>query len=537
MIRWLFSCLKYNKEGYSMNLERKVIAYMEQHHIIKSKGKIVLGLSGGADSVCLFHILNVCREQYQMAFLAVHVNHGIRGRQAEDDQSFVEELCAAYKVPLRVVETDVPSIARKEKKSLEETGRMVRYEAFREVQKEIGADYIAVAHHKNDQAETVLHNLCRGSGIVGLSGMKAEREGIVRPLLCVERQEIEGYLKTKGQPYQIDSTNKDNCYTRNMWRNEIIPLMKEGINTQTISHIADTAAMLGEVADFVEESGRNAWERMIETKEEKLILDLDKWKQEHVVIQKWMMQHMLYHMSGRQKDIGQIHVLDMIELAEKQVGKSLDLPYRLQAKRVYRGILLEKKETAKSQVDESKLSEFQEKKLSDIPEQKTVWEINLSEEPLLQSEIVCFSTYQAERLECEKQKMELETEPKKEENRKIIRIKSRKIQDFDVDWESLSKKTKKNSCTKCFDYDKIKGSVLFRRVEQEDFLQIDEAGHHKKIKKLFKDEKVDAGEREGIWLLAQGNQVIWIPGIRVSEAYKIHKDTKRVLEVTIGQEE
>lgn len=379
------------------------MAYMKQHHIIKQKEKIILGLSGGADSVCLFHVLNMCREKYGISLFAVHVNHGIRGIQANEDQEFVEKLCASYQVPLTVVSEDVPQIAKKEKKSLEETGRIVRYQVFRKLQKEIGADYIAVAHHKNDQAETVLHNLCRGSGVAGLVGMQMEREGIIRPLLCVEREEIEEYLKTKGQPYQIDSTNLDNVYMRNKWRNQMIPLMRKEINTQTVSHIADTASMMGEVADFVEKCGLCVWKTMIETKEEAILLDLEKWSQEHIVIQKWILQNMLYQLSGEQKDIGQVHVLNMFELAKKQVGKILHLPYHLQARRVYQGILLEKiaDKEEKISVNEEMKNKEQKSKGQNNREcyngkEEDSWEINISEKNISEEKVIGFSVYQIE---------------------------------------------------------------------------------------------------------------------------------------------
>lgn len=522
-----------------MDLERKVIAYMEQHHIIKQKEKIVLGLSGGADSVCLFHVLNACREKYQIELFAVHVNHEIRGVQAKEDQNFAEKLCASYHVPFTVVKENVPELAKKEKKSLEEVGRIVRYHAFRKLQQELGADYIAVAHHKNDQAETVLHNLCRGSGIAGIAGMQAEREGIIRPLLCVEREEIEEYLKAKGQPYQIDCTNLDNTYRRNRWRNEIIPLMKTGINARTVSHIADTASFMGEVAEFVEELGKCAWKRMIETKDKSLILDLEKWKQEHLVIQKWILQKMMYWMAGVQKDIGQVHILDMMCLAEKQVGKSLNLPYNLQAKRVYQGILLEKIEDGRKR---DVLYEESKEEQQNIETEREAWEINFSNIEFPEGKNMCFSTYQIERLNIkgEQSNRDIELTEKKsriaQENIRRVYLKKQKREESDLKFEMLLKKTKKNYCTKWFDYDKIKGTVFFRRMEQDDFLQIDDAGHHKKIKKLFKDEKIDAKEREKIWLLAEGSHVIWIPGIRISEAYKIDENTRTILEVTIREE-
>ncbi|MCI8410278.1 MAG: tRNA lysidine(34) synthetase TilS [Lachnospiraceae bacterium] len=511
-----------------MDLERKVIAYMKQHHIIKQREKIILGLSGGADSVCLFHILIVCREKYQIEIFAVHVNHKIRGSQAKEDQNFVKKLCESYQVPFAIVEEDVPALAKIEKKSLEETGRIVRYKAFRKFQQELEADYIAVAHHKNDQAETVLHNLCRGSGIAGLAGMGVEQNGIIRPLLCLEREEIEEYLKTKGQPYQIDNTNLDNNYRRNKWRNEIIPLMRTGINAKTISHIADTASIMGEVDSFVEQSGKCAWKRMIETKEKKIILNLEEWKREHTVIQKWIVQNMMYCLSGEQKDIGQVHVLALMELAEKQVGKSIYLPYNLYAKRVYQGLLLEKKEDAMCEsVAVYKTLKEKSDEVKEYIDEKIAWEINFMDMKLPEAKVINFSTYQTEKL----------IVGNGENNTREISLNKTIREGCDLNWGILSKKIPKNNCTKWFDYDKIKGTVLFRRMEQDDFLQIDNVGHHKKIKKLFKDEKVDAKEREKIWLLAEGNHVIWIPGIRTSEAYKVDENTKVILKVEIREEE
>lgn len=511
-----------------MDLEKKVIAYMKKHHIIKQREKIILGLSGGADSVCLFHILNVCREKYRIEIFAVHVNHKIRGLQAKEDQNFVKELCASYQVPCAIVEEDVPALAKKEKKSLEETGRIVRYKAFRKFQQELGADYIAVAHHKNDQAETVLHNLCRGSGIAGLAGMRIEQNGIIRPLLCVEREEIEEYLKTKGQPYQIDDTNLDNSYRRNMWRNEIIPLMRTRINAQAISHIADTVSIMGEVDDFVKQYGKCAWEKMIETKEKKIFLNLEKWKREHIVIQKWIIQNMMYQLSGVQKDIGQVHVLDIMELAEKQVGKFIHLPYNLCAKRVYQGILLEKREDAMCVcATVNKILEEKQDNIKEYVDREIAWEIKFKEMKLPEVKKINFSTYQIERL----------IVGNGQNNNKEIFLSKTIIEGCDLNWNTLSKKIPKNNCTKWFDYDKIKGTVLFRRMEQDDFLQIDDVGHHKKIKKLFKDEKVDAKEREKIWLFAEGSHVIWIPGIRTSEAYKVDENTKLILKVEIREEE
>lgn len=533
-----------------MNFEEKVMTYMKQKHIIKQKQKIVLGLSGGADSVCLFHILLKCRQKYGIECYAIHVNHGIRGEQAMEDQKFVEELCQRHLVPLKIVTANIQAIAKEKKKSLEEAGREVRYREFHQHLEEIGADYIAIAHHKNDQAETVLHNLCRGSGLVGIAGMRFKKEKLIRPLLCVKREEIEKYLTTIGQSFQIDSTNSDNTYTRNRLRNEMIPQMEKNLNIKTVSHIAATAEILAEIADYLEMTGKIIFQNMVETKEKRMILNKVEWEKEHIVMQKWVLQKMLFQMAGMQKDIGQIHILDLMELMKKQVGKSIDMPYGIKAERIYEGILLEKQEK-KEEEKQIKQIEKKETKSNHINEKNYQKENGEYFHDLIEKEILTRNKEVASKtLEaivfCENQRKRMNLDIsscKSEEDREPSEVKKERknrieicVREKELKKNSLEK-TVKNNCTKCFDYDKIEGTVLFRRAKQSDFLQINKDGKHKKVKKMLKDEKVAAREREEIFVFADGDHVIWVPGIRISEAYRVCEDTRTILEISICEEQ
>ena len=196
-------------------MKEKMIQYVEKHQLFSRGDKIVVGVSGGADSVCLLRLLDECRTAWELSLVVVHIKHGIRGAEAEADAAFVAEMAEQLSLPFFLVEGDVPALARESGMSEEEAGRQFRYEKLEEIRREQKADCIAVAHHRDDQAETVLFRLFRGSGARGLSGMAPVRDRIVRPLLFAGRQEIEHYLRQQGYPWREDSTNRDTTYSRN----------------------------------------------------------------------------------------------------------------------------------------------------------------------------------------------------------------------------------------------------------------------------------------------------------------------------------
>ena len=186
-----------NKEPKaSKKMVEKIRSYMEEHHMAEKGSRIVTGVSGGADSVCLLHVLALLSDRYEWKLAAVHVNHLIR-EEAGEDAAYVEECCRKLGIAFYLTETDVEREAQQKKLSVEEAGRQARYRAFAEAAADFGADRIAVAHNRNDRAETLLFHMFRGTGLDGMASIRPVRDNIIRPLLCVGRDEIESWLLEK----------------------------------------------------------------------------------------------------------------------------------------------------------------------------------------------------------------------------------------------------------------------------------------------------------------------------------------------------
>ena len=174
--------------------EQKVLKFVEENHLITPGDVLVAGISGGADSVCLHYLLLELQKYLDFRFVAVHVNHNLRGKEGNKDQEFVETLCQKTQIPVSVVQKQVKEMAQQKKISLEEAGRIARYEAFSDVAKATGANKIVLAHHQDDLAETMVHHLVRGTGISGLCSLKPVSGNRIRPLLCLTRKEIDEML-------------------------------------------------------------------------------------------------------------------------------------------------------------------------------------------------------------------------------------------------------------------------------------------------------------------------------------------------------
>lgn len=222
--------------------------YIEANQLIRPGDGVVVGLSGGPDSVFLLYALHTLEPRMDFTLRAVHVHHGIRGAEADRDEAFSEKLCAKLDIPFQAVHVAAPAYAAQHGLSLEEAARILRYEALEAARQQLGqtrAAWIAVAHHLDDQAETVLHNLVRGAGLRGLAGMENRRNHVIRPLLSIKREDILKWLKQYDIPYVTDSTNADPHYTRNRIRSTVLPELRE-INPEASAHIAHSAALLRE---------------------------------------------------------------------------------------------------------------------------------------------------------------------------------------------------------------------------------------------------------------------------------------------------
>ncbi len=224
---------------------------IEKYNMLRGVKTVAVGVSGGADSVCLLHFLSKIREKYGIFLCAVHINHNIRGAEAERDENFVRNFCRIIGVECRVFTVDIPALAKELFIGEEECGRRMRYECFNKV----GADAIAVAHTLSDSVETVLFNLTRGSGIKGICGIPPTRGNIIRPLIEITREQVESYCFENKLDFVTDSTNLEDEYTRNKIRHLVVPVLKQ-INPNLEKTVLRFENAVSEDNEFIESQAR-----------------------------------------------------------------------------------------------------------------------------------------------------------------------------------------------------------------------------------------------------------------------------------------
>ena len=452
---------------------QKVLSFVKQYHMIEQNEHILAGVSGGADSVCLLIILMRLREIYGCRVTVAHVEHGIRGIDSLKDAAFVESLCDKLGVACYVYHCDAASFSREQGMSLEEGARELRYRYFNQLKKQLSADKIAVAHNQNDSAETLLFHMVRGAGLKGMCGIVPVRDNIIRPLLCVGRDEIEAFLQAEQQEFCTDVTNLSTEYSRNKIRHQVLPVLNE-INEKAVAHLYRSTEYMTEALALVEQLADDAGK---ECRTENLLKDrvLD----QPILVQKTMAQELLYEYAERKKDISEVHVNQILELFRHQTGKKIMLPYGLYAVRGYDGVYIQKHQNAQQ--------EEVMQKVELLP--GTTWGYEES------GWSISSRIFQ-----------------KTEENREIP----------------------KKTYTKWFDYDKIKNTIWLRRRCWGDYLCIDSRGRTQLLKKYFINEKIPARDRDKVPVLADGSHIIWVIGYRISEAYKVTNNTTRILEVQVN---
>ena len=325
----------------------RITEYCSQNSLFSKGERVIIGLSGGPDSVFLLNFLREIQREMELGLFAVHVNHGIR-ESAARDQAFCEKLCEGLGIPLRVFSFDVPRIAGSRGESEEEAGRNVRREAFALAKKEFKADKIALAHHLNDRAETVLLNLIRGSHVKGLRGILPINGEYVRPLLYITREEILSELKAEGIDFCIDETNESRKYTRNRLRNEIFPVLERDFNPNAAAHIAAAADSVSRLFEYVERLAGEAFFGCAGAIPEGLSLDIPKLLEMEDVIREEVLYRALGEVAGSLKDLEAVHVRKLTELACGRTGRRLDLPYNVTASKEYDRLLLARKSEKKA---------------------------------------------------------------------------------------------------------------------------------------------------------------------------------------------
>ncbi len=297
-------------------MKNKVKETIEKFNLIEDNDKVVVGVSGGPDSLSLLYILH----DLGYNLIVCHINHGLR-KNAIKDEEFVKKTCEKLNVPFFVKKIDLKDKNNLKGLSTEEAGRKVRYDFFNEILKKKKATKIATAHNLNDNVETVLLNMFRGSGVTGLKGIEPKTSNIVRPLIECSRDEIEEYcIENKLKP-RHDETNSKTIYTRNKIRLELLPYIKENINSNVINNINRMSQIVTEEENYVNGKIDESFNSLIiESSKDKVVLRLKGFNEQDILIRKRLVLKCINLVLGNAKDIGKVHVDDIVKMCENNVG-------------------------------------------------------------------------------------------------------------------------------------------------------------------------------------------------------------------------
>ena len=424
--------------------------------------------------MCMLLILLSLKQELDLDIIVAHVNHGIRGEEAKRDADFVEAFCADKGLAFELANADIPRIAKETGTTSEEAGRNYRYSFFCELAEKYRAEKIAVAHNSDDNAETVLFNIFRGSGIGGLKGIlpkrsiscKGSKYTLIRPVLVLSRAEIEEGLEEAGQDFCTDRTNSEDTYARNRLRNTILPMARDNINTNVYGHIESLSRQAALVYDFIEQETDKYASCINPVTDEDgrktgVSIDIPSIVKLHRVLKQSLIRRAFEMVSGKLKDVEETHIEAIEDLINKQSGKRISLPYDITATRVYDSIILS--------------SEGSFETLDNVSDHGITWEI------------------------CNRGDLTIEIP--------------------------------KEQYVKWFDYEKTGDDLEVRTCRDGDYLLIGKEGHKKSISRFMIDNKIPLQERDKILLLATGSHVLWVVGYRQDESCFVTASTKRVLVV------
>ena len=476
--------LKNNKTWYNTSMIKdKVAMTIEDRNLINAGDHIVVGVSGGPDSVCLLHILHELSDTLDFRLTAVHVNHCLRGEEADRDQAYTENLCKRLGIPCVVVSCDIKAMALKEDMTTEEAGREFRYRSFFKVRDKIksaGGEKvpvkIAVAQNRNDRAETVLMRILRGTGPDGLSAMDFIREdGVIRPLLAIDRSEIEAYCADQELDPRTDPTNLEPVYTRNRIRLELLPHLAQNYNNEIIAALDRLSRFAAEDRTYF----RDEVDRLLKAAkyEETGNLPREFYRQLPPSVGKRLIGTVLKK-NGLHQDIAASH----LERGDRMIryggsGDRLEFP---------KGYLL-----------------------------------------ILSGESVIFSSVKEEKPKSFSYPLQIDGTTRLPDLGVEIRTKTLKL----VDLAALSSD---DGFTVCIAYPErlaTEEKIVVRSRRPGDWFAPMGMDGTKKLQNYFVDEKIPVQDRDRIPLLCVGTEVLWIPGYRLSETCRVTPETKTVLSV------
>jgi tRNA(Ile)-lysidine synthase len=474
------------KQVNKLPLEERVLSFIKEHRLTPSRKTVLVAVSGGQDSVCLLFVLNNLKTTLGIKLHVAHLDHQLRGKESTGDARYVAGLAKRLGIPSTIEKRDVLQYQRENGVSLEEAAREVRYNFLAKVADKIGADRVAVGHTLDDNAETILLHLVRGSGTRGLRGLQpvtkwqtaARKLTVIRPLLEVRRDETAAYCASHQLQPRLDATNLSLQPLRNRVRLELLLLLKS-YNPQVIESILRTAHIAGDDIAFLEKEARRLWRKVAGQRGQTIVLDKEAILKQSPSMQRHLLRLAIEKMVGNLKDIEARHIEELMQALNKPAGKQISLPYGLVFTIDYTCYLLGR--------ESSRRSPF----------------------PVLDGEIE-------------------------------IKIPGKTVI---PGWRIQASIIKKSNSTRTddkfmayFDYDLVGDKLTLRSRKRGDRFQPLGMTETKKISQFMMDSRIPRDWRTGIPIICNGDKVLWVVGYRIDERVKVTEKTKRVLRLKLEEE-
>jgi tRNA(Ile)-lysidine synthase len=452
---------------------------IDRYHLLERDDRLIVGVSGGIDSMVLLHLLNTYRREFNLSLIVAHVNHGLRPEESKEEANLVQKESERLGLHFEYGQFDVKRFQRVGRLSAQDAGRRIRFQFFKNLLLKYQAQKIALGHNADDQVETVLLRLIRGSGLQGLRGMLPIREGrVIRPLLEIWKEEIESFAREKGIPFLLDSSNLKGDYLRNRVRLSLIPLIEKEYQPTFKKIVMKTSAILREENDYLDRGAEESYRKIIHQENEILSFRFSEFQALQKAIQWRMIQKIWRRMNREEMITEEGEGLDVDSIYRQLHQSSPSFLFELP-----RGIYLEK------QYDMVSLKKGRMKPL-----------------PPFEAELVLPGRTFIDEI-----------------GREMVAEETVRDEKFIVFKESPN--------TAFLDYEKLQFPLKVRNFRPGDRFQPLGVKGIQKLKKFFIDHKIPRFERPKIPLLISGEKIVWIIGYRIDERVKVTEKTQRVLRI------
>lgn len=453
-------------------IEQKALKFIDENHLIEKGDKILVALSGGADSVFLLYFLMKFKRRFGIELAAFHLNHKLRGKSAAEDEKFCAEFCSNNKIELISVSKDVKAFAKKIKVSVEEAGREIRYKELNKAAEKMEFTKIATAHNASDNVETILLNFIKGAGIKGLAGIPVRRNNIIRPILCLSSEAVRKYLKQNKINFRVDESNLESDYERNFLRNEIIPKLKQRLNPRVEEKISNTSKIISEIDSFIQKQIEKISSEAVKFDGKELRINSEAISK----LDKSFLGIFFKSVIENNFDIelSSENIYSLVDLVISQTGRVVHLKENIIASKERNELVVARKSSADTQ--------------------KAVRKIKVGQSLRVDGKVISITQVK----------------------RKMFKF----TRDKSVEFIAA---------------DGLRNVFEIRRWKDGDKFQPIGMKGTKKISDFLSDEKISSIRKKRHLVLTNSGKIVWVVGLRIDDRFKVIQETKKILKLTITE--